>query len=69
MDFLKTIFVLIIAITLTIFILHKILQSRTSKFASFINGIWNEWFEDQWNAIIVFIVFLVITILIGFIIK
>ena len=65
----EIIFILIITVTLTVFSLHKILQNHTSKFALFIDKIWDEWFEEQRLSIIAFIIFLTISVIIGFIIK
>lgn len=61
------ILIVIISTTLIIYLLHKILKNNNNnKFAYFINRLWDEWFEEQWKAIIAFIFLLLIVIIISF---
>ena len=51
--------------TLIIMILHETLKNKDNKLADFINRIWYEWFEEQWNAIVAFGIILLAMIIIG----
>lgn len=67
MDILEIVFLLIIGSTLLMFLLHKLCEKSNNGFARLINNLWMDWFENQWNGILAFIlitigIFLVISL-------
>lgn len=66
----EIILILTILITTTlIYIIHTLSQNKSGKFLNFINRIWDEWFEDQWKAIIAFVLLTTISLLLGLIFQ
>lgn len=61
----ELLFFIIITITIIIYILHNLLKKSNNKIANFINKIWDEWFEEQWKAILAFIIFMIVICIIG----
>ncbi len=60
---------IVILPTIIIYFLQKYLANKSGRFANIVNKIWEEWFEEQWKAILAFVLFLSIAILLGFIFK
>lgn len=67
MSFEIIVLLLIIIPTFLFLILRLLFKNGKSKFADFINRIWDEWFEEQYNAIYFTIIFFIIIFLILFI--
>lgn len=67
MNFEITLLAMICISTLIIMILHKIIKNKDNKLSDFINRIWYEWFEEQWNAIVAFGILLLAMIIISLI--
>lgn len=57
--------IVIVASTLLMYFLHKICGNRTDKFSKIINRAWDEWFEQQSNAILGFLLVMFIIVIIG----
>ena len=65
----ELIIILIICIpTFLIFIVHNFTKKHSNIFSNIINKIWDEYFEDQYKAIICGVVFLSVLMLIGYLI-
>ena len=67
MNFEITLLAMICISTLIIMILYKIIKNKDNKLSDFINRIWYEWFEEQWNAIVAFGILLLAMIIISLI--
>ena len=63
------ILLIIISSTVLILILHTLLKNKNSFLANIINRLWDEWFEEQYNDIVVFIMLIVIRFIIALIFE
>jgi len=60
--------IIVLASTLLMFFLHQIFKKSKGGIANFINKIWDEWFEEQKNAILagLFMIILMLIICVVF---
>ena len=66
----ETIIILsIVGITILFYLLHIFSKNKNNRFAHFINRLWDEWLEEQWNGMIAFILIIAVILFIALIFR